>query len=458
MWPQRQLCAGAGNFLAGVWDGPRKQAIHESFTATRLPYAEDAWRRVETLLDGYSRGWVAMRTDACEATRKRGDQSEEVMDLRVTCLSQRLQELKASVDVLTPEKGVDIASELPSLSPCADVDALKHGLKPPRDPAPVEAVRGEIARARALEESGRYREGLPLAESALVKARAAKYPPLEAEALVQLGRLQRFVGYHAGEKTFEEAFFVAESARYDEMAARSAATLVHILSEQPQREAECRRWEKAARAILARGGDPWRFGAFLDDGVGTLLDNLKQYDQAQVYYRRALAAVAERNANHIRDHLSFSLAEQGKYAEALDQSRQSLALTERFYGAEHPSAAFDHLGIGNQLDALGLYEEALVEERRALAIFEKTFGPDDSHVGDCHTDIGVALVALERYPEALQEMQLALAIGEKIPNDDSLATRHGNLGIVLRKLGRIKEANAEERRAKEIEARLNSRR
>jgi tetratricopeptide (TPR) repeat protein/predicted Ser/Thr protein kinase len=430
LWPRTPLCTGAESRLLGVWDGPRKQASHNAFTATKLPYAGEAWRRVEILLDDYSREWVAMRTDACEATRKRGDQSEAVMDLRMMCLSQRLQELKAAVDVLTPEKGVEIAAGLPALSVCADVEALKNGLRPPRDTAPVEAVRGEIARARALEESGRYREGLPLAESALSAARATRYPPLEAEALNQLGRLLRFVAPAGAEKVFEDAYFAAESSRHDEIAARAASSLVQILSEQPEREAECRRWEKATRAVLARGGDHWKIEPFLEDGMGTLLANLKQYDEALAHYRRALQTVAEHNAAHIHDHISYLYEEQGKNAEALEESRLSLALSERFYGPEHPTAAFDHLGIGTNLDALGRYQEALVEERRALAIWEKALGPENTHAGDCHTDIGVALSHLGRKEEAVRELKLAIAIGEKLGEADRVKLRREDLAEI----------------------------
>jgi tetratricopeptide (TPR) repeat protein/predicted Ser/Thr protein kinase len=430
LWPRTPLCSGAERRLLGVWDGPRKQAIYNAFTATRLPYAGEAWRRVERLLDDHSRQWVAMRTDACEATRKRGDQSEPVMDLRMMCLSQRLQELKASVDVLTPDKAVEIASDLPALSVCADVEALKNGLSPPRDTAPVEAVRGEIARARALEESGRYREGLPLAESALSAARATSYPPLEAEALNQLGRLRRFVAPVGAEKIFEDAYFAAESSRHDEIAARAASSLVQILSDQPERQAECRRWEKVTRAVLARSGDHWKVEPFLEDGVGNLLANLKQYDEALVHYRRALQSVSEHNAAHIHDHISYLYDEQGKNAEALEESRQALALIERFYGPEHPWAADDHLGIGTSLDALGRYEEALVEERRALAIWEKAFGSENTHVGDCHTDIGVALSHLGRKEEAVSELKLAIAIGEKLGETDRVAVRREDLAEI----------------------------
>ena len=38
-----QLCGGAEERIAGVWNAERKQAIHEAFRAARLPFAENAW-------------------------------------------------------------------------------------------------------------------------------------------------------------------------------------------------------------------------------------------------------------------------------------------------------------------------------------------------------------------------------------------------------------------------------
>ena len=46
--------------------------------------------RLTTLLDRYAARWADMYTEACEATQVRGEQSAEVLDLRMECLNQRL--------------------------------------------------------------------------------------------------------------------------------------------------------------------------------------------------------------------------------------------------------------------------------------------------------------------------------------------------------------------------------
>src|SRR5258706_5616758 len=123
------VCQGASSKLAGVWDEDRESALHAAFVASGSPFAEDAFQRTSASLDAYTRGWVGMHLEACEATRVRGDQSEEMLDLRVECLQERLAEVKAQVDVLAHadarmvEKAVPAVRSLPPIAACADAAA-----------------------------------------------------------------------------------------------------------------------------------------------------------------------------------------------------------------------------------------------------------------------------------------------------------------------------------------------
>ncbi|HYO71512.1 MAG TPA: serine/threonine protein kinase, partial [Archangium sp.] len=96
----QRSCEGAERALEGVWDEPTKEGIHRAFLATRKPYAETAWRGVDAGLERYTRAWTQMHQDICEATRVRGEQSEQVMELRMKCLERRRVEVKALAEVL----------------------------------------------------------------------------------------------------------------------------------------------------------------------------------------------------------------------------------------------------------------------------------------------------------------------------------------------------------------------
>ena len=91
-------CRGAEREVDGVWNDARKQAVRAAFAKTGKPFAADAFAAVAAALDSYGARWVAMQTEACEATRVRGTQSSELLDLRMQCLQRRLDDVRAQVD------------------------------------------------------------------------------------------------------------------------------------------------------------------------------------------------------------------------------------------------------------------------------------------------------------------------------------------------------------------------
>ena len=103
-------CEGGALKLAGVWEPipattARKQAIHSAFVATGKSYAEKTFETVKRALDKYTAAWTATYTDACEATAVRGEQSAEVLDLRMSCLQGRLDSVKALTDLFAHADG-----------------------------------------------------------------------------------------------------------------------------------------------------------------------------------------------------------------------------------------------------------------------------------------------------------------------------------------------------------------
>jgi tetratricopeptide (TPR) repeat protein len=90
---QRQtlLCTGAEQKLTGLWDDTIRRQVTEALVATGKPEAADVASRVTRLLDAYTRDWVETSTEACRATRIRGEQTEQLLSLRVVCLERRLQ-------------------------------------------------------------------------------------------------------------------------------------------------------------------------------------------------------------------------------------------------------------------------------------------------------------------------------------------------------------------------------
>ena len=126
-------------------------------------------------LDEDMSAWVETYQDACEATRVRGEQSDELLDLRMSCLQDHLHEVQAvlgaleQTDEAVVQRAVSIVSALPSLEPCSDNDRLRARLPPPEDEETrerVEELRQQLRDASAERAVSRMAESRELAESA----------------------------------------------------------------------------------------------------------------------------------------------------------------------------------------------------------------------------------------------------------------------------------------------------
>ena len=216
-WADR--CTGATRQLRGIWDDGRKPAVEAAILGTALSYAPDTWGRVERGLDEYAAAWVDAYTDACEATAVRHEQSEEHMGQRMSCLRERQQHLRATVDELTQadpttvEHAVEAVTSLPGLSRCTDVEALAATVPPPEDPAVAERVTAlddQLVEARTKQRAGRYDEGLQVAEAVVSEATTLGYEPLLARAWLRQGTLQRATGdYEGAVTTLQRAYELA---------------------------------------------------------------------------------------------------------------------------------------------------------------------------------------------------------------------------------------------------------
>ncbi len=110
---RRALCDGAGEKLAGVWElhppdqpeGPRQSQIHAAFMRTGKSYAADVYETVTRELTSYAQSWSNMYKQTCEATQVHHEQSPEVLDLRMSCLNERLSGFRALTDVFADATG-----------------------------------------------------------------------------------------------------------------------------------------------------------------------------------------------------------------------------------------------------------------------------------------------------------------------------------------------------------------
>ena len=100
----RFACAFRGTRRGGLGPSdagdPRRQSIHRAFAASGRATAETSWQRMSEALDEYLTAWGAMYLQTCEATNVRGEQSAEVLDLRMSCLGDNLDQVRALTNAL----------------------------------------------------------------------------------------------------------------------------------------------------------------------------------------------------------------------------------------------------------------------------------------------------------------------------------------------------------------------
>jgi serine/threonine protein kinase/tetratricopeptide (TPR) repeat protein len=460
-----QICKGAEAKLAGIWDPPRTAMIEQAFAATGKPFARAAFVGIKSWLDTQTRSWVAMHTQACEATRLRGEQSEALLDLRMDCLRRRLDEVKALTDVFARadaqivEKAVEAAQGVTPLQGCADVASLTAPVKPPADAAArtaVEAQRTALAQVQALRDTGKYLEALELAKRVAPEAQKLGYRPLEAEALFALGTLQsKTRDERTAEQSLEQAGWAAESGRDDELRAKIWMELLHVVGYQQAHLDQAHQLARWASATVERLDNPLPLKASLEFQLGSLAlregkyadaaDHLKQ----SLEIRRKVLGPDHRDVANTLTALANVARERGAYEESLNYSRQSLAILERTLGPDHPLVADALTQFGNALKRAGKPNEALEAHQRALAIQEKAIGPDSPTVAAMLSNVGTDLRALNRNAEAMQLHKRALAIEEKTlpPDHIELARTLGNIANLARELEGSKAAIDYGRRA-----------
>jgi tetratricopeptide (TPR) repeat protein/tRNA A-37 threonylcarbamoyl transferase component Bud32 len=416
-----QTCKGFEAKLEGVWDEARRTELESAFEQTGLPYAAATWERVQPWLDDYTTAWVIAREEACEATH-RGEQSGELLDLRMACLDERLTHVKATVDVLANadqavvDKAVQAVTSLPTLERCADIETLTANVRPPDDPEVAERVEQlgvRLAEARALQAAGKYAEGLELANTVVAEAQSLDYEPLMVRAWLAQGILQDKSGeFGEAETTLRRAYEHALGLKMLDEAASASTLLVFVVGSQLARYEDGRRWAEHAKP-LARA-------------IGT--------DEARADYLV---------------HLGLVAYEEGKYPEARGHHEQALAIREKALGPDHPAVGSTHNNLGSDTFSEGKLDEARAHYERALAIHERALGPEHPSVAMAHNNLGNVALDEGKLDEARGHYERALAIREKAlgPDHPFVASTHNNLGLVAEREGKLDAARSHHERA-----------
>ena len=422
---QTAACAGGPEKLVGIWDlrapggeePPRHARVREAFTRTGKSYAGDVFATASRTLTSYAQSWAAMYRDACEATAVRKAQSTEVLDLRMSCLQERLAGLRALTDVFadgTAEVVDHAASGANALAPlerCADVPVLRAVVQPPADPATrakVSALRTRLSELKARFDAGKFKDAVRDAPALVAEAQELRYLPVVAEAQQLHGLILLKANDSGGAAAVsKEAFVTADAARHDEVRAVAAGQLLFILGCLQGHFEEAHAWARIAEAVLQRLGGHELMRAWYLNNLGSVLDLEGKKEKAIRVYQEAIA-LKEKVLG--RDHPDVGLSEGNLAAlltdldrnlEALAHANRAIELIEKSLGPQHPDLANPLNNRGEALAALGRPGEARASFERARELFARELGPEDPSLSYALNGIGNSYLAEGDAPEAL---------------------------------------------------------
>jgi tetratricopeptide (TPR) repeat protein/predicted Ser/Thr protein kinase len=458
-------CRGADAQLHDRWDAPIRAAVAAAFAASGAPYAASASATVLRAVDRYTARWVAMRTEICEATFVRHEQSNELLDLRMGCLDQRLAEVETlgqlftRADLAVVERSVSTVAGLTPLSHCSDVALLRGPVMPATAAMRTSAdeLRKQLARIKVLMFAGRLDDARARLDSVIPAAHALGYAPVEAEALFAYGTLD---DHPRDAKTAEakllDAVLAAERGRHTEVAIQSWSYLSFLLLQQHRLD-DARRALDHALALLASMGDPPALEAFVLGDRGVLARHQDRFDDAISYFRRVielktriqgeedtLVAAAWKN-------LASVLGAKGEFAAAVEAEQRALTIDQRMLGPEHPTIGILESDLGLQLLLMARAAEALEHARRGFAIIERVRGPKTEVAGRLLMELAVIESDAGELERSLEDGRRAIAILEAvIPNTSRMASNYVNFGGCLNGSGHFAEAVSQLEHARAI--------
>ncbi len=425
-----EVCPDARAELVDVWDQDRSDRVRDAIVATGSVRADALLGSVVPEVDAYAEDWRQMRNEACLAHAE-GRQSEELFDLRMSCLDQRLAGLKAFTDVMIHADTSVIGHlptavyALPSLEYCADTSALLAQVGPPDDPdlrRRVDYYRLELARSRVLSDTGKFQQSADLLATITSDPQAMAYLPLAAEADLQRASLQ-WGGqqWEEVEQTLARALYAAIRVDDAPAAAVASSRLAYVRAALLNKLDDEDLNLGLVMALNERVADNVDVYAEYLNNMGvinTLRGDRVEANQLYVQAHRL-------RVKHGRDATALALGtvmnlvtlarEDGRFADAAQRSRELITRGEQLFGASSSlTVGFEH-HLAWSLLKLGRPREAGERLKHVLERVE--------HTGDTHLQavtrlfLGACELEQDHPVKARRELRAALELFDPVSNE-----------------------------------------
>ena len=430
----RAMCHGGEARRGAAWGAEARDSVRAAFAATGLPYASDAAGAVSRELDEYTSRVAQSSDDTCAATRLRGEQSDEAMELRMACYEARWREVGALVDILrhadvdTVKEAAHAAKSLSPLEPCADVAALRAPTPRPRDPetaAKVDSMELRLASVMATYAVGKSTGAAAMSEGLVDDARKVGFMPLVAR--VDFWRGRSYADLSQSDKSipaFRMSFAEALASHEDHVLAQAATRLAqeYIYAHQPL---EFDYWASVAHAAMDRGAPDAALESFLEHTRCVALWNL-----GKIVTRLACLEKHAAKVEPVRPLDEWELTTLGLAAVDVGQFERGIGYARRGYeyslkqnGPMHPRTLEMRMYECKAEVDSGDYDAALTVCSATLAAIGAVAGDNRALVGRNRIYLVDVLLRENRYDDARAELARAAAIGADVADVEEAAAR-----------------------------------
>lgn len=455
--PQKPNCQDGTTKLSNVWNEEKQQSMQKAFLKIQRQYAPVVWRDTKAVLDRYSRQWVETYTKTCQATHVLGEQSERLLDLRMMCLTRRLQDFKALVDVLgnANERVLLRASGatlgLDSLQECRRTQKTIDTSPPPSSPKDrdlLKQVEGKLSRVNALRLSGLFRQSEQLAKTLDEPVQRLQYLPLTARVSYVVGKTWMEMGrWKAAVASMRKASVAAIQSEDDRTTALSWIGLMqsHIFQSQFR---EANEYKYLIKPLLSRIKNSQKLRLSYQILLGYWYDQKGSYKKAISTYQHAIQlldqTIAQKSnksyeldglnviASKLYNNAGTAASKSGKYKYAHQLFKKSLLFKKKYMAPSHPSVGLTLGNLGQLLREMGQWKQAMVYFKRSYQIKEK--GLRSNHPWLAADLSGIASIQHQqkKYKQALQTYKKVFTILEK-----NFPSTHVFVGLIHNNVGNV---------------------
>ncbi len=465
--PAENPCLANLDEVEKYWNGERRADVEAAFARSNKPYAGDAARRVTETLDRWSDEWRDSKKAICEASQN-GEQSFDLLDVRMHCLDQRGREVNAMVEVFAEaddeivERSVSAAHALGDPESCTlvrDTGEFKDRKLAAAAKEQVKAMEADLDRAHALASLRKFDESLPLQARVAARARELSHPWTSIRALYDLSQSQLETGdFAGGEASLREVIDLASGVGDVEQEVEAWNRLIFYIGGEHNEIAKGHAWEFAAESALRRAGETRRMRTGYENSLARLASAESKLDVAIEHYTVALRlSRAEYGEDHpmtirmLMNH-AIALARDEQLAEAEKVLREAVTRSKEVYGPTHPFLATVYLNLGFVYYKTKHFEQAEAAIRASLDITERIGGPEARALGKPLHALGKVARDLNRLDESLATLERATQIFIKSNGEYSaeVAAAVIDIGRTQHQLGRYDDARASFDRAQAI--------